>query len=62
MVEKAVKVASTSKKVLPKVAHKITTSKSIKKPIKLSKVIDKKRKKITVVPKANHTKVDHSLD
>ena len=62
MVEKAVKVATTSKKILPKVAHKITTSKSIKKPIKPSKVIEKKGKKITVVPKANKAKVDTSQD
>ena len=60
MVEKAVKVATTSKKTLPKVAHKITTSKSIKKPIKPSKVIEKKGKKITVVPKAKKAKVDTS--
>ena len=53
MVEKAVKVATASKKMLPKLAHKITTSKSIKKPIKPSKEIEKKGKKITVEPKAN---------
>ena len=62
MVEKAVKIATTGKKDLPKAGHKITTSKSIKKPTKPSKIIDKKKKKITVVPKANQVKVDTSSD
>ena len=60
IVEKPVKVATTSKKALPKVVDKIITSKSIKKLIKPSKMIEKKGKKIILVPKVNQTKVDAS--
>ena len=60
IVEKPVKVATASKKALPKVVDKIITSKSIKKLIKPSKVIEKKVKKIILVPKVNQIKVDAS--
>lgn len=60
IVEKPVKVAATSRKALPKVADKIISSKSIKKPVKPLKVIEKKTKKIIAVPKADKSKVEPS--